>query len=208
MGSTNARQPLDVLEKALEGGITCFQLREKGPGALQGQEKLAFAQSCQHLCKQYGVPFFVNDDVELAIALEADGIHVGQEDEEARSVRRRIGDQMKLGVSVHTAEEALAAHSAGATYVGMGPVYPTSTKLDAKPVSGTKMIATVASLIPELPIVGIGGITATNAAPVIHAGASGISVISAIASAEDPRQATVFLKEALGQAWIERNVAL
>ncbi|WP_248513908.1 thiamine phosphate synthase [Sporosarcina sp. NCCP-2222] len=208
MGSSNAQQPLDVLEKALDGGITCFQLREKGPGSLQGQEKLAFAQSCQRLCKLYGVPFFVNDDVELAIALEADGIHVGQEDEEAGSVRRRIGDQMQLGVSVHTVEEAMAAQTAGAAYVGMGPVYPTSTKLDAKPVAGTNMIAKVAGLIPELPIVGIGGITATNAAPVIHAGASGISVISAIASAEEPRQATLFLMEILGQALNERNVVL
>ncbi|MBB4823358.1 thiamine-phosphate pyrophosphorylase [Sporosarcina luteola] len=200
MGSINAEQPLDVLEKALKGGITCFQLREKGPGALRGAEKMEFALRCQRLCKQYDVPFFVNDDVELAMAIKADGVHVGQEDEEAGSVREKIGSHMKLGVSVHTVEEALAAQAAGATYVGMGPVYPTHTKLDAKPVAGTNMIGEVARLIPELPIVGIGGICAMNAAPVILAGASGISVISAIAAAEEPTQATSQLKEVLCKA--------
>ncbi|QTD43529.1 thiamine phosphate synthase [Sporosarcina sp. Te-1] len=208
MGTPNAEKPLDVLEKALLGGITCFQLREKGPGSLQGTEKMAFAQSCQRLCKQYGVPFFVNDDVELAIALEADGVHVGQEDEEAGSIRQKIGSHMKLGVSVHTAEEAWAAQAAGAAYVGLGPIYPTQTKLDAKPVAGTSMIAEVTRLIPELPIVGIGGICASNAGPVIQSGASGISVISAIAAAEDPEQATANLKKVLCKALMERSAAL
>lgn len=197
MGSTNAEEPLSVLEAALKGGITCFQLREKGVGALVGIEKKAFAQSCQRLCAQYGVPFIVNDDVDLAVEIDADGVHIGQDDAEARFVRKRIGPNKILGVSVHTIEETEAAISAGADYVGMGPVYPTLSKDDAKPVAGTAMIEKVAKLYPELPVVGIGGIAAMNAEPVFKAGASGISVISAIASSTEPEKATRQLKEVI-----------
>ncbi|MDW0109939.1 thiamine phosphate synthase [Sporosarcina aquimarina] len=188
MGSSNVQNgdPLKVLEQALRGGITCFQLREKGPDALQGDEKLAFAKSCQRLCETFGVPFIVNDDVELAIQIDADGVHVGQDDGCASEVRNKIGKQKLLGVSVHSVGEATAAVSAGADYIGMGPVFKTDSKADAKPVAGTTRISEVVSLIPDLPIVGIGGITADNLDVVMKSGASGISVISAIASAENP----------------------
>lgn len=195
MGSTNAEKPLSVLEDALRGGITCFQLREKGARALVGLEKKAFAVSCQRLCAQYGVPFIVNDDVDLAVEIDADGVHVGQDDAEARFVRERVGDGKILGVSVHSIEETEAAISAGADYVGMGPVYPTISKDDANPVAGTAMIEEVAELYPDLPIVGIGGITAANAEPVFRAGASGVSVISAIASSAEPEMAAKRLEE-------------
>ncbi|MFS0691140.1 thiamine phosphate synthase [Sporosarcina sp. 179-K 8C2 HS] len=206
MGSTNAEKPLSVLEEALKGGITCFQLREKGARALVGMENKAFAQSCQQLCAQYGVPFIVNDDVDLAVEIDADGVHVGQDDAEARFVRKRIGAEKILGVSVHSIEETEAAIAAGADYVGMGPVYPTISKDDAKPVAGTAMIEKVAKLYPDLPIVGIGGITAMNAEPVFRAGASGISVISAIASSTNPEMASRQLKEAATQWSRERSV--
>jgi thiamine-phosphate pyrophosphorylase len=206
MGSTNAEKPLSVLEDALKGGVTCFQLREKGAHALVGNEKIAFAQSCQRLCAQYGVPFIVNDDVDLALEINADGIHIGQDDAEARFVRERIGPGKILGVSVHTIEETEAAISAGANYVGMGPVYPTISKDDAKPVAGTAMIEEVAKLYPDLPIVGIGGITASNADPVFRAGASGISIISAIASSNNPEMATRLLKEVSLKWRRERHV--
>lgn len=206
MGSTNAEKPLSVLEAALQGGITCFQLREKGTEALVGNEKKVFAQSCQRLCALYGVPFIVNDDVDLAIEIDADGIHIGQDDAEARFVRERIGPGKVLGVSVHTIEETEAAISAGADYVGMGPVYPTISKADAKPVAGTAMIEEVTKLYPDLPIVGIGGITALNAEPVFQAGASGISVISAIASSIHPAMAARQLKEASLKWRRERSV--
>ncbi|MCM3711877.1 thiamine phosphate synthase [Sporosarcina luteola] len=195
MGSPNAEKPLSVLEDALKGGITCFQLREKGKRALVGMEKRAFAVSCQRLCAQYGVPFIVNDDVDLAVEIDADGVHVGQDDMEARFVRKRIGSEKIVGVSVHTVDEANKAIADGADYVGMGPVYPTITKADAKPVAGTAMIEEVAAVYPDLPIVGIGGITAENAEPVFRAGASGISVISAIASSTDPELAARRLAE-------------
>lgn len=206
MGSTNAEKPLSVLEDALKGGITCFQLREKGARALVGMEKIAFAESCQRLCAQYGVPFIVNDDVELAVEIDADGVHVGQDDMEARFVRKRIGSEKIVGVSVHTVDEANKAIADGADYVGMGPVYPTITKADAKPVAGTAMIAEVAAVYPDLPIVGIGGITAENAEPVFRAGASGISVISAIASSTDPELAARRLAEVSFKWSRERGV--
>lgn len=199
MGSVNAEHPLSVLEDALRGGVTCFQLREKGIKALQGNEKKAFAQSCQRLCAQYGVPFIVNDDVELAIEINADGVHVGQDDTSAVEVRKKIGPTTLLGVSVHTVEEANAAKFAGADYIGMGPVYMTVSKMDAKPVAGTKMIQEVSNLYPDLPIVGIGGITAANAEPVFQAGAAGIAVISAIATEKYAENAASGLKGVVTQ---------
>lgn len=201
MGSNNtgASNPLEVLEEALRGGVTCFQLREKGPGALVGAEKQQFAEACKALCKQYQVPFIVNDDVDLALVIDADGVHVGQDDETARCVRERIGKEKILGVSVHNEQEVLTAIEVGADYVGMGPVYATSSKADAKPVSGTILIREMTALYPDLPIVGIGGITASNFAPVLEAGAAGVSIISAIASAEDPYSAARQFKNAIHQ---------
>ncbi|MGN7409540.1 thiamine phosphate synthase [Sporosarcina sp. SAFN-010] len=199
MGSFNAPNgdPLQVLEQALHGGITCFQLREKGPDALQGIEKLAFAKSCQQLCKAFGVPFIVNDDVELAVLIDADGVHVGQEDLSASVIRSKIGTEKLLGVSVHSVVEATIALATGADYIGMGPVYQTVSKSDARSVSGTSKISEVAAIFPELPIVGIGGITATNLDVVMKSGASGVSVISAIARAKNPEAAARSIVEAV-----------
>jgi thiamine-phosphate pyrophosphorylase len=187
MGTENAggRDPLIVLEQALAGGISHFQLREKGPFALTGSALKLFARDCQQLCRAYSVPLIVNDDVELACEIEADGVHVGQEDAECADVRRKIGQEKILGVSVHSVKEAAAAVRAGADYVGMGPVFPTASKADAKSPAGVTGILSVKALYPELPIVGIGGITPDNAEFVWAAGAEGVAVISAIAQAED-----------------------
>lgn len=122
------------VEAALRGGVTCVQLREKDlDEALFLQE----ARELRGLCRQYKVPFIVNDNVDIAIACKADGVHVGQEDLAAGEVRRRIGDEMILGVSVHTVEEARQAVRDGADYLGLGAVFPTSTKPDADPMSST-----------------------------------------------------------------------
>lgn len=201
MGSTNAtnKNPLHVLEQALRGGITCFQLREKGANALQGDEKLAFARSCQQLCLAFDVPFIVNDDVELAIQVGASGVHVGQDDLSASKVRNLIGDEMILGVSVHSVEEAAVALAAHTDYVGMGPVYQTTSKSDAKAVAGTVGIVAVKSHFPNLPIVGIGGIAVHNLETVLKSGASGVSFISAITEAENPELAAYSIVEAIKQ---------
>ncbi|WKA54362.1 thiamine phosphate synthase [Planococcus shixiaomingii] len=187
MGSENTgnRHPLTVLEEALSGGISYFQLREKGDFALTGHELEKFAGECQRLCGVYGVPFIVNDNVELACKIGADGIHIGQEDEDASAVRRKMGNEKILGISVHSVKEAAEAVLAGADYVGMGPVFSTSSKRDAKSPAGVAGILSVKDAYPHLPVIAIGGITPDNAKLVWSAGVEGVAVISAIAGAED-----------------------
>ncbi|PRS55621.1 thiamine phosphate synthase [Bacillus sp. LNXM12-2] len=194
MGTANtSRPPLDVVKEAIQGGITMFQFREKGEGALQGGEKKQLARQLQVLCQEANVPFIVNDDVQLAIDLNADGVHVGQEDTNAEDVRQRIGNKI-LGVSTHNLDEVKQAMKDGADYVGMGPVYPTETKKDTRSVQGVSLITEVRRHGLHIPIVGIGGITYDNAAPVIQAGADGISIISAISQSADPKKAAEKLK--------------
>lgn len=194
MGTANStRQPLDVVNEAIQGGITMFQFREKGEKALQGEEKKQLARQIQALCQEANVPFIVNDDVQLAIDLDADGVHVGQEDTNAQDVRQRIGNKI-LGVSTHNLDEVKQAMKDGADYVGMGPVYPTETKKDTRSVQGVSLITEVRRHGLQIPIVGIGGITYDNAAPVIQAGADGISIISAISQSTDPKKAAEKLK--------------
>ncbi|MER3123963.1 thiamine phosphate synthase [Bacillus pumilus] len=194
MGTANtSRQPLDVLKEAIQGGITMFQFREKGDGALQGEEKKLLARQLQVLCQEASVPFIVNDDVQLAMDLDADGVHVGQEDINARDVRRKIGNKI-LGVSTHNLDEVKQAMKDGADYVGMGPVYPTETKKDTRSVQGVSLITEVRRHGLLIPIVGIGGITYENAAPIIRSGADGISIISAISQSSEPKKAAEALK--------------
>ncbi|OYN64484.1 thiamine phosphate synthase [Bacillus safensis] len=194
MGTANTTGlPLDVVKEAIQGGITMFQFREKGEKALQGEEKKQLARQIQALCQEANVPFIVNDDVQLAIDLDADGVHVGQEDTNAKDVRQRIGNKI-LGVSTHNLDEVKQAVKDGADYVGMGPVYPTETKKDTRSVQGVSLITEVRRHGLQIPIVGIGGITYDNAAPVIQAGADGVSIISAISQSTDPKKAAEELK--------------
>ncbi|AIQ12726.1 thiamine phosphate synthase [Paenibacillus durus] len=190
MGSVNSRRPAaEVLTEAIAGGVTIFQFREKGPGALIGEAKVNLARELQAICRDHGVPFIVNDDIDLAIQLDADGVHVGQDDEPARVLRERLGSRKIIGVSAHTPEEVRQAIDDGADYLGIGPVYPTSSKDDARPVQGTILIQNLRREGITIPLVGIGGITAANASPVLAAGADGVSVISAIAGADHPQEA-------------------
>ena len=169
--------------------MTCFQFREKGKEALYGDKKEAMARALQTLCRSYDVPFMINDDVELAARIDADGVHIGQDDAEAERVRERIGPNKWLGVSVHTIEEAAAAIEY-ADYVGIGPIYPTSSKDDAGAVNGTKLIRQVRDKYRELPIVGIGGILPEHVPMIRQDGADGVAIISAIASAPNVAMAT------------------
>ncbi|GAA0502526.1 thiamine phosphate synthase [Salinibacillus aidingensis] len=198
MGSANCgnRDPVDVLKQAIDGGITLFQYREKGEAALKDREKYRLAEKLQRVCADAEIPFMVNDDVELAIELDADGVHVGQDDEAARFVRRRMGNKI-LGVSAHTIDEAHQAIHDGADYLGIGPIFPTASKADAKKAQGPELIKHFRNQEINVPIVGIGGITSANAQEVIEAGADGVSVISAIAGAENIQKATEELKTKL-----------
>ena len=186
MGTVNVKnkQPLELLEAALQAGITMFQLREKGLGALTNAPYEHFARQCQKLCQQYKVPFIINDDIDLALKLKADGIHIGQDDFPVSRVREKIGE-MILGVSVHSAAELQLALTNGADYVGIGPIYATSSKKDAKSPSGTGFLQQVRSQYPTLPIVAIGGIDCQNAETVLQAGADGVAVISAICESQN-----------------------
>lgn len=188
-GTTDTVDLIQTVETALQCGVTCFQFREKGKEPLYGDKKEAVARVLQTLCRQHGVPFIVNDDVELAIKLDADGVHVGQEDAAAEAVRERIGSNKWLGVSVHSLEQAETA-SKYADYVGIGPVHPTTSKLDAAAVNGTVLIRQVRARFRHLPIVGIGGIMPEHVEAIRRDGADGVAVISAIASAPDVASAT------------------
>lgn len=184
-----------VLGEALEAGITAFQLREKGPSATTGKALLELALNCNKLCARYNVPFFINDDVELCIASDADGLHIGQDDGSVKAARLQIGPNRKLGVSVHTLEQAIQAVQEGADYVGIGPVFATNSKADARPPSGVSVIEDVRALYPDLPIVGIGGITEENAHVVWESGATGVAIISAIARSTNRQQTIARFKE-------------
>ncbi|WP_462409811.1 thiamine phosphate synthase [Neobacillus sp. Marseille-QA0830] len=200
MGSPNCKkEPVEVLKEAIAGGITLFQFREKGEGALMGAKKYSLAKEFQRICKENGVPFLVNDDIELAIELNADGVHIGQEDEPVSTVREKIGVGKILGVSVHTEEEAAQALQDGADYFGIGPVFPTTTKADAKPSRGTTLIESLRQQGYTIPIVGIGGITIDNAASVTAAGGDGVSVITAISHADSPMMAAWELSKQVGR---------
>lgn len=191
MGSVDCRgkDPAEILSDAVAGGITMFQYREKGEGALTGEDRVALGCRLQQICRAHRIPFIVNDDLELALALDADGMHVGQEDEAASLIRARIGSGKIVGVSAHTVEEAQKAIQDGADYLGIGPIFPTRSKADAKKASGTWLIERLREMGLSVPIVGIGGITHHNAASVLQAGADGVSVISAIAAAPSAREA-------------------
>ncbi|MFB5677979.1 thiamine phosphate synthase [Paenibacillus terreus] len=202
MGSVNCagRNPVTVLREAIAGGVTMFQFREKGAGSLTGQAAYELARELQAVCREAGVPFIVNDDVDMAAVLGADGIHVGQEDAPAASLRSRLGHEAIVGVSAHSVEEAGRAIADGADYLGVGPMYPTLSKSDARPVQGPLLIQELRSHGITIPLVGIGGITPEKAPPVLAAGADGVSVISAISQAEEPGLAAAAFTALYGRA--------
>lgn len=170
----------EQVESALKGGATCVQLREK---ELDEDAFLKEAIEISALCKQYEVPFFINDNVEIAIACHADGIHVGQEDMEAAQVRQRVGEDMIIGVSVHSVEEALEAVQNGADCLGVGAMFSTSTKTDVDllPKETLRDICTAV----DIPVVAIGGIGKTNIAQLSGTGVDGVALVSAIFAADD-----------------------
>lgn len=180
MGSQNCtRDPVDTLYEAIKGGITAFQFREKGRNALKGDAKITLGKKLRAICKENNIPFFINDDVELIHVLEADGIHVGQEDTFVTDIRREFPN-LFIGLSVSNEEELKKSPIHIVDYVGAGPIFATKTKEDAKNAVSPSWISTLRERYPKLPIVGIGGITIENANQVLHAGANGVAVISEI----------------------------
>ena len=190
----NKKRLLEIVEEACRGGVTCFQFREKGDGTLEGQQKLELAQQLQHICAKYHVLYIINDDVELAVAVNADGVHVGQDDMRLEDVRNIVGHKV-VGISIHSIEELRKTDVLYADCVGVGPMYTTSSKPDAQEPCGPERTAELQSEGLTLPCVGIGGITLDNAMTVLRAGACGVAVISAIAHAENPYEAARQFKE-------------
>ena len=184
----------DQVKEALDGGATCIQLREK---QLDEENFLKEAIEIQKLCKQYQVPFIVNDNVDIAKTMHADGIHVGQSDMEALDVRKALGNDVILGVSAQTVEQAKKAEAHGADYLGVGAVFPTGSKDDADDVSHETLQAICEAV--SIPVIAIGGITQDNVKELAGSGIVGIAVISAIFAQKDITQATKDLKQATEQ---------
>lgn len=177
---TGKQSLYEQVECALKGGVTCVQLREKEMGQ---EEFLEEAKEISVLCKQYGVPLFINDNVEVAIQCQADGIHVGQEDMAAAQVRKKVGDGMMIGVSVHSVQEALDAVQNGADCLGVGAMFSTSTKKDAE-VLPKEVLREICAAV-DIPVVAIGGIGKSNLLELAGTGVDGVALVSAIFSAED-----------------------
>ena len=179
----------DVCKKVLENGATFLQIREKDLDENTFEKE---AEDLKALCASYIVPYVVNDSVEIAMDIDADGVHVGQSDIKGRDIRAMIGPDKILGISAGTVEEAQAAEKAGADYIGVGAVFGTSTKKDARNLSMEKLREISSSV--SIPVVAIGGINASNLMELAGSGVAGVAVVSAIFAAEDPGQATKDLK--------------
>lgn len=173
------------VEEALKGGATFIQLREK---ELSFDSFLEEAREIKALCEAYNVPFVINDNVEIAIACDADGVHIGQSDMEAGRVREKMGEDKIMGVSVQTVEQAILAQQRGADYLGVGAVFSTSSKADADMVSLETLKAICESV--RIPVVAIGGIGAHNIMELSDTGIDGVAVISAIFAQKDITSAT------------------
>ncbi len=179
---------LSVCEDVLQHGATFLQIREKDLAAASFQEEAA---QLKQLCGRYKVPYVVNDSVEIAMAIDADGVHVGQSDIKGRDIRSMIGADKILGISAGTVAEAVAAEQAGADYIGVGAVFGTSTKKDARNLTVEKLKEITSAV--SIPVVAIGGINSKNLMELAGSGVDGVAVVSAIFAAEDPGQATALL---------------
>ena len=177
------------VEEAIRGGATCIQLREK---EMDDHDFLQEALEMKALCSRWQVPLFINDNVEIAVACGADGVHIGQHDAPAAEVRKRIGPDMMLGVSAQTVEQALKAQRDGADCLGVGAVFSTGTKLDADDVSFDTLKAICSAV--SIPVVAIGGIKEDNIRMLAGSGIDGVAVVSAIFAAEDIEQASRSLR--------------
>ena len=185
----------EQVKEALDGGVTFLQLREK---QIDSELFLQEAQELKELCKQYQVPFVINDDVELALKVDADGVHVGQSDMEAGDVRKKLGKDKIIGVSAQTVEQAVMAEKHGADYLGVGAVFPTSSKDDAQEVDYETLKAICQAV--QIPVIAIGGINAQNVDRLKGSGICGAAVISAIFAQEDIKEAAKELKNRTKEA--------
>ena len=182
-----------VVEEAIAGGVTVVQLRCKNKSR---DEAFDLAHSLRNLTRSYKVPFFINDNVEMVLSVDADGVHLGQTDMKIEEARKIIGSEKIIGLSAHTMDEASEAEKKEVDYIGVGTVYPTSSKSDIRGIIGTDGLRDIRNKI-NIPVVAIGGISSVNAASVMATGVNGVAIIAAIMCADSPRQAAQEIKSVI-----------
>ena len=198
LGDNPADNLLSVLKQALDGGITCFQFRDKGKFSLENSpdEQRSLAISCRDLCHQYDVPFIVDDNVDLALEIEADGIHVGQNDTPVKTIRAKTNKPLIIGWSINRLDEAkIGEEISEIDYFGVGPIFTTQSKENPSPTLGMEFIQTLRNGGITKPLVAIGGVKLEHVKTLRKYGADGVAVITAITQANDIKATTQALKE-------------
>lgn len=193
---SRGRSTLEIIKAAVRSGVTVIQLREKNASTKYFVEE---GLRIKNFLKNRGIPLIIDDRIDVALAIEADGVHLGQDDMPLELARKILPDEFIIGVSVGSAGEAIKAEKGGADYLGLSPVYLSPTKTDTGPPLGLDGIRKIREEV-SIPIVGIGGLNHKNSAEVIKAGITGIAVVSAIVAAEDPGKAALSLKEIIQRA--------
>lgn len=194
-GLSRGRTNCEIVREAILGGVTCVQLREKD---CTTREFIAEAQALLALLRPAGIPLIINDRLDIALAVGADGLHLGQQDMTIADARRLGGSALVIGISAESLEDAVRAEAEGADYIGISPVFATATKTDTAAPLGLEGIRRIRAAV-GLPLVGIGGISADNAAVVLAAGVDGLAVVSAIVAADCPRTAAAALKRQIDE---------
>jgi thiamine-phosphate pyrophosphorylase len=195
-GLAGDRPLAEIVGEAVSGGVTCVQLREKLCGT---REFIDQARQLKALLQPAGIPLIIHDRIDVALAVEADGIHLGQQDMAIADARLLAGPGMLIGISAESLEDAIRAERQGADYIGISPVFATMTKADAAPPLGLEGVRRIREAV-MLPLVGIGGITEDNAGAVVAAGADGVAVVSAIIASRCPLAAATVLRGQVDQA--------
>ncbi len=194
----NGQTLYEQVEQALKGGVTLVQLREKGLGA---EQFLQEARQIQQLCRRFGVPLIINDSIEVALAVDADGLHLGQDDANAAQARHLLGKDKIIGVSAHNVQEALQAVQDGADYLGSGAVFGSGTKTNVSTLP-MQTLREICSAVP-IPVVAIGGITEQNIQQLSGSGIAGAAVVSAIFAQENIEEAAIRLRGLLSQMQLD-----
>jgi len=195
-GLARGRKTLEIVQSAVAGGVTCVQLREKDCSTLEFIEQ---ALTIKKFLKARGVPLIINDRLDVALAVGADGVHLGQTDMPLEMAKKIAGRSMLIGISAESLQDAIEAEQGGADYIGASPIYATPTKTDTAPPLGIEGLRAIKNKV-NIPLVGIGGLNATNSAEVIRNGADGVAVVSAIVAADDPEIAARNLKRIITEA--------
>ena len=195
-GLSRGRPTIDIVEAAVKGGVTCVQLREKDCST---REFIEQAQAVRDRLRALAIPLIINDRLDVAMAVKADGVHLGQTDMPLEMARAIVKDTMLIGISAESLHDAVEAEKGGADYLGVSPIYATPTKTDTAPPLGLEGLRQIDKTV-NLPLVGIGGLNQNNAGDVIRSGADGVAVVSAIVAAGNPEQAARNLRSTIEEA--------